>query len=70
MTASSPATDARELSPRQADVRAMFDRLAPERAEWIERNRYFYRADRDYMQFLLPPGLRLLEIGCGSCSTR
>jgi SAM-dependent methyltransferase len=56
---------ARDLTPRQEEIRAMFDRLAPERARWIERNRYFYRADRDYMQFLVPPGLRLLEIGCG-----
>jgi SAM-dependent methyltransferase len=56
----------RKLSDRQEDIRAIFDRLAPEREFWIERNRYFYTADQDYMRFLVPKGLKILEIGCGN----
>ena len=35
-------TDARALSPRKAAIRAMGDRLAPERDAWIERNAFYY----------------------------
>ena len=51
---------------RKARVRALFDRLAPERARWIARNAYFYAEDRRYMRFLVPPGLSVLELGCGT----
>jgi ubiquinone/menaquinone biosynthesis C-methylase UbiE len=57
---------ARNISARQEEIRDMFDRLAPERERWIERNRYFYAADQSYMRFLVPEGLRILEIGCGN----
>lgn len=42
-----------------------FDRLAPRRAHWLHRNAYFYSADANYHRFLVPEGLRVLEIGCG-----
>jgi SAM-dependent methyltransferase len=54
------------LSERQQAIRAAFDRIAPDRERWIERNRYFYDADQSYMRFLVPQGLRILELGCGS----
>jgi SAM-dependent methyltransferase len=60
-----PDTTAR-LSPRHAEIRALFDRLAPARRQWIARNSYFYDTDRAYMRFLVPPGARVLEIGCGN----
>jgi SAM-dependent methyltransferase len=53
-------------SPRETAIRAFFDRLAPERRRWIARNSYFYETDRAYMRFLVPPGARVLEIGCGN----
>lgn len=43
----------------------LFDRIAPERQRWVVRNRYFYDTDHAYMRFLVPPGARVLEIGCG-----
>ena len=46
-------------------IRALSDRLAAERAGWIERNRYFHEQDRRYMRFLVPAGSRVLELGCG-----
>lgn len=54
------------LSPRQAQTKAMFDRMAPERTQWIARNRYFHDTDQAYMRFLIPAGTRVLEIGCGT----
>ena len=53
------------LTPRQERIRALFDKLAPERGKWLARNRYFYEADHAYMRFLIPAGARILEIGCG-----
>ncbi|MEC7537814.1 MAG: glycosyltransferase, partial [Pseudomonadota bacterium] len=33
---------------------------------WISRNRAYYDDDRHYMQFVVPAGARVLEIGCGT----
>lgn len=54
------------LSPRKRVIRELFDRLAPERDHWIRQNSYFYDQDRAYMRFLIPKGLRVLELGCGT----
>jgi SAM-dependent methyltransferase len=54
------------LSTRTARVREIADRLAPERDRWIARNRFFYEEDEKYMRFLVPDGLRVLELGCGT----
>jgi SAM-dependent methyltransferase len=53
------------LSPRQEEIRALFDRLAPDRTAWIARNWYFHDADYAFMQFLIPAGARVLELGSG-----
>lgn len=54
------------LSPRKAAIRALAERLVPERDRWIARNDYFYEYDRRTMQFLIPPGLKVLDLGCGN----
>lgn len=54
------------LSSRKLAIRALADRLAPERDRWIRRNAYFYAEDRRYMRFLVPTGGRVLELGCGT----
>lgn len=46
-------------------VRDRFDRLAPERAEWMARNASFHTADESYLRFLIPEGLDVLVVGCG-----
>jgi SAM-dependent methyltransferase len=51
---------------RKDEIRRHFDRIAPERRRWIERNRYFYDVDRAYMTFLIPAGHSVLELGCGT----
>jgi SAM-dependent methyltransferase len=53
------------LTERQKTARELSDRLAGERDKWLARNRYFYDNDRQYMQFLVPAGQRVLELGCG-----
>jgi len=57
---------ARTLSPRKARVLELAQRLAPERNRWIERNAFFYGQDEKYMRFLVPEGLRVLDLGCGT----
>jgi SAM-dependent methyltransferase len=44
----------------------MADHLAPVREEWIHRNAFFYEEDEKYMRFLVPEGLRVLDLGCGT----
>ena len=51
--------------PRKAAIRAHVDAMAGTRAGWRERNAYFHREDERYLRFLIPPGARVLDIGCG-----
>src|SRR5690242_513504 len=54
------------VSERKARIKQQADEVAPRRDAWIERNRFFYQEDYRYMRFLVPPGLRVLELGCGT----
>ncbi|MBI4325316.1 MAG: glycosyltransferase [Chloroflexi bacterium] len=45
------------------DRRAFYDQRAPFRPR--EQNRHYHRLLQDYYAFLVPPGLRVLEVGCG-----
>lgn len=57
---------AQPLPPRQFSIATFFDRYASERNDWIARNSYFYSTDQIYMRFLIPEGLSVLEVGCGT----
>ncbi len=46
-------------------TRAWFDRLAPERAAWRARNHYYYEEIERLARAIIPPGARVLELGCG-----
>ena len=52
-----------ELSPHKIAIRESSDRLAPDRDRWIRKNAYFYEDDHEYMRFLIPEGLRILDLG-------
>ena len=43
-----------------------FNRLAAERETWISKNQYYYDDQRRYYRFLVPEGLSVLELGCGT----
>ena len=65
MTAPQPDA-ATSPSPRKRRIRELADRLAPERDRWVERNRYYYETDERYMRFLVGPGQRVVDLGCGT----
>ena len=50
----------------QEGQRAFFDARAPHRDRFKSRNRYYYRRLQAFMQFVVPPGQRVLELGCGT----
>jgi ubiquinone/menaquinone biosynthesis C-methylase UbiE len=54
------------LSPRKQKVRAVSDAVAPDRRKWRERNAFFHEEDLRYLRFLIAPGSRVLEVGCGT----
>ena len=54
----------RAMLKKQA-IRERFDRLASERESWQQRASYYYHDQRRYLRFLVPEGLKVLEIGCG-----
>lgn len=55
-----------KLSERKATIQAHADRIATERETWRARNSGFYSDDLAYMRFLVPEGLNVLDIGCGT----
>lgn len=57
--------EADAVSPRKSAIHARVERQAHERVDWIARNAYFHEEDRRYLRFLIPPGARVLELGCG-----
>ncbi|WP_284417227.1 MULTISPECIES: glycosyltransferase [unclassified Bradyrhizobium] len=52
-------------TPRKAAILAHADRFADARAFWRDKAGYFHDEDERYLRFLIPPGSRVLEIGCG-----
>lgn len=42
------------------------DKLAGERENWIKRNRFYYDDLKSFLNYNIPPGSSVLEIGCGT----
>jgi len=42
-----------------------FESAAPKRLKWNSRNRYYHKLLERYYRFMIPPGKRVVEIGCG-----
>ena len=40
--------------------------LAKNRDKWINKNKFFYQNDWDYMKFLISPNHRLTDTLCGN----
>ncbi|HEV2311360.1 MAG TPA: bifunctional class I SAM-dependent methyltransferase/glycosyltransferase family 2 protein [Acidimicrobiia bacterium] len=56
----------RSDSTRKRQILALTEQYAPERERWIAQNRFFYEEDERYLRFLIPPGQRILDLGCGT----
>src|SRR6185437_5425674 len=54
------------MSPRKATVLSHAERQAPRRAAFRRRAAFFHEEDLRYLKFLIPEGLRVLEVGCGT----
>ena len=63
--AAAEAPAPKTLSPRKAAILDHANRFADERAGWREKAAFFHGEDACYLRFLIPPGSRVLEIGCG-----
>jgi glycosyltransferase involved in cell wall biosynthesis len=50
----------------RARTAAWFDRYAPERPRWRDRNRYYYQEIERLARRVIPPGATVLELGCGT----
>ena len=50
---------------KKKTIQEYFDHIAGERDFWQKKNRYYYEDQHKYYRFLIPEGLRVLEIGCG-----
>jgi ubiquinone/menaquinone biosynthesis C-methylase UbiE len=58
--------DGRTDTARKRAIRRLADRMAPERDHWVERNAFYYDEDLRYLRFLVAPGQRILDLGCGT----
>ena len=54
---------------RRNSVRALADTHAASRHIWRRRNAYFYEQEDRYLRFLIPPGKRVLDLGCSNGET-
>jgi SAM-dependent methyltransferase len=50
---------------RKAAILAHSEKYAASRAEMRRRSAFFHGEDEAYLRFLVPPGARVLDIGCG-----
>jgi len=57
-----------QLSDRKRVFQQHAELIAGEREGWIAKNESYYTADRNYMRFLIEPGSRVLDLGCGTGS--
>jgi SAM-dependent methyltransferase len=58
--------DTFRMSERKRDVRRSYDKVAGDRQRWREKAAFFHDEDLLYLKFLIPPGVRVLELGCGT----
>jgi SAM-dependent methyltransferase len=58
-----------EMSLRRQAIWERYEREASNRRRWRDKGRFFHAEDTAYLRFLIPTGLRVLEIGCGTGET-
>jgi SAM-dependent methyltransferase len=55
----------KDMSPRKAAILANYERIAPQRQAFRRKGAFYFEEDLRYLRFLIPEGLRILELGCG-----
>ena len=53
-------------APASALLREQAEKLAAERDRWAGRHPYYYEEEGRFLQFLVPPGKSILQLGCGN----
>jgi SAM-dependent methyltransferase len=65
--AEEPTTPHLELMRgKKSRVQLFYDQLGDGREAWIERSRYYYDTLQRLLRLIVPPGQRVLDIGCGN----
>lgn len=54
-----------KLTSFKQKIQEHFDSIAKSRGIWRKKNAYYYSSQERYLKFLIPEGMRVLEIGCG-----
>lgn len=54
------------IQSSQESLRKFFDQLSIQRDFWINKNAYYYQELTRIHQSLIPKGMKILEIGCGT----
>lgn len=54
------------LSPFKQNIQKHFDNIAASRRSWKKKSLYYYESQEKYLRFLIPPGKKVLELGCGT----
>jgi len=54
------------FSTRKAAILASSERASADREDFWKRAAFFHEEDLRYLRFLIPEGLRVLELGCGT----
>src|SRR6201997_1294778 len=60
-----PPTSLKLASQRKRDLLDYYESNVEELDRWRQYNAAYHDDDRKFMQFLIPPGKRVLELGCG-----
>ena len=58
--------DDKSTATRKERIHALSDELARDRDAWVGRNAFYYEEDERFTRFLVPPGQRILDLGCGT----
>jgi len=46
-------------------IRDHYNYLAKDKSRWTKKNKFYYEQLLEYYSFIIPPGSRILEFGCG-----
>jgi ubiquinone/menaquinone biosynthesis C-methylase UbiE len=61
-----PAVPQQPSNPRKRQLREEIEASLDEQERWRKFNATYHEEDLKFMRFLIPPGKRVLELGCGT----